>query len=256
MAVMTMCAAMMGMCLFIGSINERNIKKFEKQSAEFKARMEEIDRRRESSGQNEMLIKAKAWKAEQEAAEREKVSTYTKDPVDPIFDSMSADWGIEDVEDFVFYEIPEEYAENGGYFPEKMQIYTKCLCEQYGVSYSLIIAMIERESGYRYDKSGDDGCSFGYMQIYEKWHEDRMERLNCTDLLNPYNNVKVGIDYIAELIEKYGNKQDALTAYNYGEKGAQEKMWSKGVYTYSYNQEILQREQEIKEELTKGEKSK
>lgn len=247
---------MMAVCLLIGAITERKMEKFEKQSAEFDARMEEIDRRRESSGQNAMLEKTKAWKEEQEAAERERISARTKDPVDPIFDSISADWGIEDVEDFVFYEIPEEYAENGGYFPEKMQIYTKCLCEQYGVSYPLIIAMIERESGYQYNKSGDGGCSFGYMQIYEKWHEDRMERLNCTDVLNPYNNVKVGIDYIAKLIEKYGNKQDALTVYNYGEKGAQEKMWSKGVYTYTYNQEILQREQEIEEELTKGEQRK
>ena len=41
-----------------------------------------------------------------------------------IFDCMAEDWGAEDVEDFVFYELPEEYTEKG-YFPEKMQIYTR-----------------------------------------------------------------------------------------------------------------------------------
>lgn len=55
---------MMAVCLLIGAITERKMEKFEKQSAEFDARMEEIDRRRESSGQNAMLEKTKAWKEE------------------------------------------------------------------------------------------------------------------------------------------------------------------------------------------------
>lgn len=84
-----------------------------------------------------------------------------------VFDTMSEDWGAEDVEGFTLYEIPEEYERTGGYFPEKMQIYTYCVCRQYGVSYELVIAMIERESGYVFDEVGDDGNSIGYMQIYE-----------------------------------------------------------------------------------------
>lgn len=82
---------------------------------------------------------------------------------------------------FVFYEIPEEYSRTGGYFPEKMQVYTYCVCKQYGVRYFLVVALIEKESGYKFDKVGDDGHSIGYMQIYEECHRDRMERLNVTD---------------------------------------------------------------------------
>lgn len=64
------------------------------------------------------------------------------------------------------------------------------------------MALIEHESGYVFDKTGDDGNSIGYMQIYESAHTDRMERLNCTNLMNPYQNVKVGIELSAKLIEK------------------------------------------------------
>lgn len=166
-----------------------------------------------------------------------------------VFDTMSEDWGADDVEGFQFYEIPEEYQRTGGYMPEKMQIYTYIVCKNYGVRYELVIALIERESGYVFDKVGDDGHSMGYMQVYEDYHEDRMERLNCTDLMNPYQNILVGVDYLAELIEKYGTQQDALTAYNYGQAGAYRHMWSKGIYIYDYNSTIMKREKEIEEVL-------
>ena len=38
-----------------------------------------------------------------------------------VFDTMSEDWGSDDLEGFVFYDLPEKYADKG-YFPEKMQI--------------------------------------------------------------------------------------------------------------------------------------
>lgn len=163
-----------------------------------------------------------------------------------VFDCMSEDWGSEDVEGFVYYELPEEY-QGTGYLPEKMQIYIRCLCKQYDVPYALVLALIERESGYVFDAVGDDGNSIGYMQIYEKWHTDRMERLGVNDLMNPYHNVYVGIDFLSYLLEKYGTVQDALAAYNYGESGAREHLWNNGIYVYSYNRQIMQRMKEIEE---------
>lgn len=167
-----------------------------------------------------------------------------------VFDEMSEDWGSEDVEGFVYYELPEEYAEKG-YFPEKMQIYTRCLCRQYDVPYALVLAIIEHESGYVFDAAGDGGKSKGYMQIYETCHTDRMEKLGCNDLMNPYQNVRVGIDFLSYLLKKYGTVQDALAAYNYGEAGARKHLWSNGVYVYSYNREIMQRMKEIEEVVGK-----
>ena len=58
-----------------------------------------------------------------------------------VFDTMSEDWGSDDLEGFVFYDLPEKYADKG-YFPEKMQIYTRCLCKQNDVPYALVLAII------------------------------------------------------------------------------------------------------------------
>lgn len=216
----------------------RKYKEFEQQTQEFDAQIQKMDEQREKSGQNAMLEQVRSWQQER----KEEPDKYA------VFDSMSADWGGEN-EGFVFYEIPEEYRQTGGYFPEKMQVYTYCICKQYGVRYDLVVALIEKESGYKFDEIGDDGHSIGYMQIYEECHRDRMERLNVTDLTNPYQNVLVGIDYLSELIERYGTIQDALAAYNYGEQGAKQHLWKKGIYVYDYNQTIMNRMKEIKEEL-------
>lgn len=122
-----------------------------------------------------------------------------------VFDGMSEDWGSDDLEGFVLYKLPEQYADKG-YFPEKMQIYTRCLCKQNDVPYALVLAIIEHESGY---------------------------------------------DFLSYLLKKYGTVQDALAAYNYGEKGAREHLWSNGVYVYSYNSAIMQRMKEIEEVVGK-----
>lgn len=185
---------------------------------------------------------------DKEFEEYEQQSQDTEPDKYAVFDTMLADWGGEE-DGFVLYEIPEEYSRTGGYFPEKMQVYTYCVCKQYGVRYDLVVALIEKESGYKFDKVGDDGHSIGYMQIYEECHRDRMERLNVTDLTNPYQNVLVGIDYLSELIERYGTIQDALAAYNYGEQGAKQHLWKNGIYVYEYNQTIMSRMKEIEEEL-------
>lgn len=82
-----------------------------------------------------------------------------------VFDTMSEDWGSDDLEGFVFYDLPEKYADKG-YFPEKMQIYTRCLCKQNDVPYALVLAIIEYESGYEFDKNG----GAGQMKTYRQKH--------------------------------------------------------------------------------------
>lgn len=154
-------------------------------------------------------------------------------------------------DEFVFYQIPEQYARYGGELPEDVQQYTYTLCKEEGVRYALIIAMIEMESAYKSDRIGDDGESLGYMQVMQKWHEERMESLGADDLLDPYQNIRVGVDYIKELIKRYGTIQDALTAYNYGAAGAEEHLWSNEIYAYPYNERIMERMKEIEEELGK-----
>lgn len=237
MVLLTAVAGMVLTCSIM--YDSKAFGEIEQQSQEFDAQTQRIDEQRETAGQSAMLESRNGQQEQDTEPDR-----YA------VFDTMSADWGDE-ADGFVFYEIPEEYDRTGGYFPEKMQVYTYCVCKQYGVRYDLVVALIEKESGYKFDEVGDDGHSIGYMQIYEEWHKDRMESLNVTDLRNPYQNVLVGIDHLSELIERYGTIQDALAAYNYGEQGAKRNLWKKGIYVYEYNQTIMSRMKEIEEELEK-----
>lgn len=86
-----------------------------------------------------------------------------------------------------------------------------------GIDPAIIMAMIDRESDYNADTVGDNGNSFGLCQIQPKWHYKRMQRLGCTDLFDPYQNVTVGIDYLCEQLSRYdGDIAKALVAYNQG----------------------------------------
>lgn len=168
------------------------------------------------------------------------------------FNTMSQDWGTDDIEGFYYHEIPKEAAAAGGTMPVIMQVYTYIVCKNYGVDYEIVYALIEKESMFKWDAVGGNGRCFGYMQIQKQCHEERMQRLHCTDLLNPFQNVMVGVDYLAELKEKTQNTADMLAAYNYGLQGAKSKLWAYGVHEYSYNKQIMARADQLKKETAAG----
>ena len=100
-----------------------------------------------------------------------------------------------------------------------LQKHIKGLCDDYGVDMPLVLAIIGQESNYRTDAVGDNGNSLGLMQIQPRWHQSRMDDLGVTDLLDPYQNITVGIDLLAELIETGGTRW-AIMAYNAGAETA------------------------------------
>lgn len=111
------------------------------------------------------------------------------------------------------------------------------LCEKTGLDASMVVAMIFVESTYRSDLIGDNGKSFGLMQIQPRWHSKRMSALGCDDLLDPYQNIIVGIDYISELYTYGGKKRTTdwvLMAYNGGPSYANKKT-AQGVVTHYVN---------------------
>lgn len=97
-------------------------------------------------------------------------------------------------------------------------------CDEHLIKPKIIFAMIERESSYYSDSIGDNGESFGLMQIQPKWNYDRMKKLGCFNLLDPFQNTSVGIDLIAELLKKGKPTEWALMAYNGGEQYANDMM--------------------------------
>lgn len=99
-----------------------------------------------------------------------------------------------------------------------------------GIPPQIVMAMIDRESDYDVTCIGDGGDSYGLMQIQPKWHSKRMDKLGCTDLLDPYQNVAVGVDYLAELLDRYdGDMAKALVAYNQGHYKGTITAYAKGV---------------------------
>lgn len=94
--------------------------------------------------------------------------------------------------------------------------YITKVAKQYGLDPSVVKALIEEESGWCSSAEGDGGNSIGLMQIQERWHRERMKKLGVTNLYDPKQNVKVGCDILSDLYDKYGNYEDALSAYNSG----------------------------------------
>lgn len=98
----------------------------------------------------------------------------------------------------------DERAKIDGYITE--------ISEDYGICPELIMAMVETESNYQPDAK-NDSC-IGLMQVSDKWHTDRMERLGVTDLYDPYSNILVGVDFVAELADEYGDIGLVLMLYH------------------------------------------
>lgn len=132
------------------------------------------------------------------------------------------------------------------YLSEEIQSYCHEIGNMYCISEELLISMIEREStGNPLAVNG--GC-IGLLQISERWHLDRMERLGVDDLFDPYSNILVGADYLMELAEKHGDVALVLSIYH-GESKAFENH-ENGIIS-SYAKGILERSEELERERGK-----
>jgi hypothetical protein len=132
--------------------------------------------------------------------------------------------------------------------PEEFQTYINKVAKSYEIAPEIVFSMIEKESAYDTTAISDNGKSEGLMQVQREHHGPRMDKLGCTDLFDPYKNVLVGVDYLAELLTQYdGNLEMALTAYNAGPSGAYEHYFSKGIYANEYSLEVIENSKKIEE---------
>lgn len=119
-------------------------------------------------------------------------------------------------------------------------------CKKNSISTYLIFALIEKESDYDTDLIGDNGQAFGLMQIQKQWHQERMARLGITDLMEPEQNITVGIDYLVELF-RTGHEVDwVLMAYNGGPAYA-DRNRDNGTVS-SYATEVIERAEQLRKE--------
>ena len=112
------------------------------------------------------------------------------------------------------------------------------ICADGGVPVTLVLAMIETESGFNPEiiSSTND---YGLLQINKVNHEWLKKSYRTADMLNPYQNVYCGIKIIGTFVKKYNNDLNkALMAYNMGDYGAK-KAWQNGIKSTRYSEKIL-----------------
>ena len=91
-------------------------------------------------------------------------------------------------------------------------------CLEFEIDFDLALAVIEQETNFR-NVAGDGGDSQGYMQIQRKWWKGLMAEIGAEDLTDPEDNFRTGCAILRQLMDKYGNIEDALSAYNTGRPG-------------------------------------
>lgn len=106
-------------------------------------------------------------------------------------------------------------------FDVNLQKHVLDVCEEYGVDPALVYAVIERESHFDPNAVGTASYTLGLMQVDPYWNRDRMAELNCYDLFDPYQNIRVGVHLLAELFSEGYSIEGALMSFNMGRYGAQ-----------------------------------
>ncbi len=91
---------------------------------------------------------------------------------------------------------------------------------RYDVSPALVLAVIEIESAYNPHAVSPVGA-LGLMQIMPRTGQELAERTGETwqgtgSLFEPELNIRLGVAYLRELIDRYDSVRAALAAYNWG----------------------------------------
>lgn len=118
--------------------------------------------------------------------------------------------------------------------PQEVQAAAIEYGNEYGMGPYILLAIMRYESCYIPDVA--NGNCKGLMQVNDKIHKGRMERLGVTDIYDVNGNIHVGADYLAELYESYGDWGIVLGCYH-GEKKAVSN-GRKGIYS-KYTLKIL-----------------
>lgn len=132
-------------------------------------------------------------------------------------------------------------------FGEDLQEFTYYLSAAYDIDYTLVLAIISKESAFMPDGISSTN-DYGLMQINACNHEWLTEELGITDFIDPYENIKAGLFILRGLFEKYDSTSKVLMAYNMGENGAS-KLWEQGIFESNYSKDVLQRQETYRQIL-------
>jgi soluble lytic murein transglycosylase len=119
----------------------------------------------------------------------------------------------------VFLSEPDWYLR--ARYPLRYEHIVRGHAENYRLDPALVAAVIYQESKFDPDARSDSGA-IGLMQLLPETAEGIAtrtggSRFEVNDLYDPELNVRYGSWYLRNLLDKYGNEEDALAAYNGGQ---------------------------------------
>lgn len=87
----------------------------------------------------------------------------------------------------------------------ELQETLRALCDQNDIPYHLALGLIETESSF--DPDADNGLCYGLMQLNRDYFPAD---------LSPAENIRAGIEYLADQLGRYETVEAALCGYNAG----------------------------------------
>lgn len=130
---------------------------------------------------------------------------------------------------------------------KETQQFTFYLCKGYDIDWTLVMALMQKESSFRSDviSATDD---YGLMQINKCNHKWLTDTIGVTDYLDKEQNIRAGVFVLRKLFEEYTDPNLVLMVYNMGADGA-ETLWNKGIYTTPYVDDILTYQAEFNKQI-------
>lgn len=158
---------------------------------------------------------------------------------DILVDSLDSCMDVPLVEDStsLYYNVP---------LSDELQIYTQELCFALGVSYPLVLAIMDIESRFQGNivspLNSNGTQDYGLMQINSGNFLWLSEELGVSDFLEPYQNIYCGV-YILSLFSYLEDPQIIAMYYNSG-MGQGKKNVQKGIFTL-YSTLVVEKIEEI-----------
>lgn len=105
-------------------------------------------------------------------------------------------------------------------YPQKYVEYVEKYAEECDLDPLLIYSIIKAESNFN-EKAKSNSNAIGLMQVMLSTAREMGEKLEIEEiteekLYEPETNIKIGVKYFKSLLEKYGNYNMAIIAYNAG----------------------------------------
>ena len=124
--------------------------------------------------------------------------------------------------------------------PDDIQSYCEEIGGMFDICPELLESMAYTES--RFIPTVKNKRCYGLMQVNVKVHADRIEKYGYTadDMYEPYPNLIVAADYLAELYETYGDENPIVLSVYSGNWAAVSKYKEYGIMT-PYVEEVLAR---------------